>query len=369
MSSDDAIYFINHMLDYAEEIKPVLEISRPVLGRYRNKIKNYAISKLFDEGKYNVTFEKLKKVHTDYLDDLTDLRNIAIVCLNMAESGQLNDSNYKEVISVWLTAIYQEKLFIKSLDYTSWDNSFTFSLYEAFGHFNKDTVGDLPDNVILEYDNDEKVVMIKDVQRSLLDRFEAAISENQKYHIFFTEQKSSMDALIELNLDIKCKLVAPYLASLSEDIFEDITEALEHDREEGYNNWEDVLAVGADYGLQNSIYNDFKSANQYYSECIEALDSKQITKTKRAFTQSKLSLIQGFDKKYKALLSYTNSKISSLLAEDKTDFKNGFGQYSVVCNGLKDATLSYSFSNYVMRYVVEEVNEKDYQKKMLLNIS
>lgn len=205
--------------------------------------------------------------------------------------------------------------------------------------------------------------MIKDVQRSLLDRFEAAISENQKYHIFFTEQKSSMDALIELNLDIKCKLVAPYLASLSEDIFEDITEALEHDREEGYNNWEDVLAVGADYGLQNSIYNDFKSANQYYSECIEALDSKQITKTKRAFTQSKLSLIQGFDKKYKALLSYTNSKISSLLAEDKTDFKNGFGQYSVVCNGLKDATLSYSFSNYVMRYVVEEVNEKDYQRR------
>ena len=39
MSSDDAIYFINHMLDYAEEIKPVLEISRPVLSRYRNKLK------------------------------------------------------------------------------------------------------------------------------------------------------------------------------------------------------------------------------------------------------------------------------------------------------------------------------------------
>ena len=37
MSSDDAIYFINHMLDYAEEIKPVLEISRPVLSRYRNE--------------------------------------------------------------------------------------------------------------------------------------------------------------------------------------------------------------------------------------------------------------------------------------------------------------------------------------------
>lgn len=363
MSSDDAIYFINHMLDYAEEIKPVLEISRPVLSRYRNKIKNYAISKLFDEGKYNVAFEKLKKVHSDYLDNLTVLRNIAIVCLNMAESEQLNDSNYKEVISVWLTAIYQEKLFIKSLDYTSWDNSFTFSLYDAFGHFNENTVGNLPENVILEYDSDEKVVMIKEVQRSLLDRFEAAISENQKYHIFFTEQKSSMDALVELNLDIKCKLVAPYLASSSEDIFEDITEALEHDRKEGYDNWEDVLAVGVDYGLQNSIYNDFKTANQYFSECIEALDSMQITKTKNAFIQSKLSLIQRFNKKYKALLSYTSSKISSLSAENKADFKNGFGQYSVVCNELKDVTLSYSFSNYVMRYVVEEVNEKRMSKE------
>ncbi len=104
-----------------------------------------------------MAFEKLKKVHSDYLDNLTVLRNIAIVCLNMAESEQLNDSNYKEVISVWLTAIYQEKLFIKSLDYTSWDNSFTFSLYDAFGHFNENTVGNLPENVILEYDSDEKL--------------------------------------------------------------------------------------------------------------------------------------------------------------------------------------------------------------------
>ncbi len=31
--------------------------------------------------------------------------------------------------------------------------------------------------------------MIKEVQRSLLDRFEAAISENQKYHIFFLLNK------------------------------------------------------------------------------------------------------------------------------------------------------------------------------------
>ena len=35
----------------------------------------------------------------------------------------------------------------------------------------------------------------------------------------------------------------------------------------------------------------------------------------------------------------------------------------MVCNELKDVTLSYSFSNYVMRYVVEEVNEKRMSKE------
>lgn len=363
LSSDDAIYFINHMLEYAEAIKPVLEVSRPVLGKYRNKIKNYAISKLFDEGKYSIAFEKLKKVHADYLDDLTDLRNIAIVCLNMAESGQLSNSNYKEVISVWLTAIYQEKLFVKSLDYTSWDDNFTFSLYDAFGHFNEDTVGDLPDNVNFDDSGDDKLVMIKEVQRSLLDRFEAAISENQEYHIFFTGQKDSMDAFIALNMDVKCKIVAPYLASSSEDIFEEITDALEHEREEEYDNWEDVLAVGADYGLHNSIYTDFITAKNCYENCIQALDSKSITDTRGAFTQSRLDLIRRFNKKYKALLSYASSKVSSLSADNLSEFKKGFGQFSIVCNGFKDSTLSYSFSNFVMRFVVDEVNEKRLSKE------
>ena len=38
LSSDDAIYFINHMLEYAEIIKPILNISRPTLSKYRNKL-------------------------------------------------------------------------------------------------------------------------------------------------------------------------------------------------------------------------------------------------------------------------------------------------------------------------------------------
>lgn len=358
LSSKDAVFFINHMLEYAEIIKPVLDLPRTVLSKYRNKLKNYAIFKLFDEEQYGVAFEKMLKEHKDYLDDYTALRNIALVCLNMAEAGQITTDNYKDVISIWLTAIYQEKVFVKSLDYTSWDDQYTFSLYEAYGHFDEDSVGTLPDNVNFDSSDDENIVYIKDVQRALLDRFEAAISESQQYHEFFTTQKDAMDSFIALNLDDKCRLVAPYLAHRDEDLFQDISDALEEDRKEEYDNWEDLLAVGAIYQMPQTIYNDYSKAKNYYETCIAAIDSVNTSDAKQAFLSSKIELIKRFLKLKTALKSYCNSKISALSAKDKSDFKNNYGFYLIVCNAIKDETLSFVFSNYVMQYVVGEVNSQ-----------
>lgn len=360
LSSADAIYFVNHIKEYAEVIDPILSIPVNQLRGYRNKLKNYAIFKLFDEDRFAVAFEKMLKEHPDYLGDLTALRNIALVCLNMAEAKQLTESNYQEVISVWLTAIYQERLFIKSLDYTSWDDQYTFSLDEAYGHFNEDTVGDLPDNVNFNYydPDDNNTVYIKDVQRVLLDRFEAAISENQQYHMFFTEQKDAMDAFIALNLDEKCRLVTPYLASKDETVFENITDALEQERESEYDNWEDVIAVGALYHLAEPIYSDFSSAKEYYQKCMDALDSRVVSRAKQAFMQSKISMISVFDKLHSALVSNAISKVSALNANTMEEFRGDFNFYMVVCDAIKDNTLSFVFSKYVMRFVVGEVNDK-----------
>ena len=356
LSSKDAVYFINHMLEYAETIAPVLKLPLTILSHYRNNLKNYAIFKMFDEAKYDVAFTKMIKEHQDYLDDYTALRNIAIICLNMAETKQITSTNFQEVIAVWLTAIYQEKLFIKSLDYTSWDDKFTFSLYDAYGHFNEDSVGDLPDNVNFSESNDSSVVLIKEVQRALLDRFEAAISDTQCYHEFFTSQKDTMDSFIALNLYKKCRIVAPYLAHKDAGVFHDISDALEQDRKQKYDNWEDVLAVGASYQMPQSIYSDYSNAKSYYEDCITAMDTFKASVARRAFTSSKIDFVRKFDKLSSALTSYCNSKISSLSAKNKADFKNNYSFYLPVCNSMKDRTLSFIFSNYVMQYVVGEVN-------------
>ena len=362
LSSNDAVFFINHMLEYAEIIKPILDLPRPILSKYRNKLKNYAIFKLFDEERYDVAFEKLVKEHKDYLDDYTALRNIALVCLNMAETNQITVTNYQDVISIWLTAIYQERLFVKSLDYTSWDDPFTFSLYEAYGHFDEDSIGPLPDNVTLDYSDEDSVVLIKEVQRTLLDRFEAAISENRQFHEFFTFQKDAMDSFIALNLDDKCRLVAPYLAHKDDDLFQDLSDALEHGREQEYDNWENLLSVGAIYQMPQSIYTDYGKAKAYYKECISAIDNVNSSIVSQAFLLSKIELLKRFGKLFSALKSYSNSKISALSAKDKTDFKNNYNFYLTVCSSLKDNTLSYVFSNYVMQFVVGEVNANSMKK-------
>lgn len=356
LSSNDALYVINHILEYGETIKPILEISRPMLGRYRNKLKNYAIYKLFDEGRFDIAFEKMIKEHQDYLDDLTALRNISLVCLNMAESKQINNENYQEVIAVWLTAIYQEQLFVKSLEYTSWDDSYTFSLYEAFGHFNEESVGDLPENVNFDDSDEDNVVYIKDVQRALLDRFEAAISDSQHYHEFFSSQKDAMDSFIALNLDEKCRLVAPYLAHKNDELFQEISDALEQDRRQEYSNWEDVISVGAIYQMPQDIYKDYSKAKSCYAACIESVDHNDLAKVKQSYTSDNIELICRFDKLGSALKSYSNSKVSALSAKNKTEFRANYYLYLVVCRALRDSTLSYAFSNFVMQYVVGEVN-------------
>ena len=209
-------------------------------------------------------------------------------------------------------------------------------MYEAYGHFDEDSVGKLPDNVNFDSSDDENIVYIKDVQRALLDRFEAAIGENQQYHEFFTTQKDAMDSFIALNLDDKC-----HLAHKDEDLFQDISDALEEDRKEEYDNWEDLLAVGAIYQMPQAIYNDYSKAKNYYETCIAAIDSVNASDAKQAFLSSKIELVKRFLKLKTALKSYCNSKISALSAKDKSDFKNNYN---------------------VMQYIVSEVNANSMKK-------
>ena len=87
----------------------------------------------------------------------------------------------------------------------------------------------------------------------------------------------------------------------------------------------------------------------------------------QVFTLQKIKLIKQFNKLASALISYCNSKISSLKANNKSEFQNNFRFYSSVCSSIEDSTLSFVFSNYVMQYVVSEVNDNSMKKSEAAN--
>jgi hypothetical protein len=57
-------------------------------------------------------------------------------------------------------------------------------------------------------------------------------------------------------------------------------------------------------------------------------------------------------------VSFINTKVSALRMDDKSMFKSNFERYIIICEALKDATVSFAFSGYVMNHIVGEVNEK-----------
>ena len=114
--------------------------------------------------------------------------------------------------------------------------------------------------------------------------------------------------------------------------------------------------------MPQAIYSDYSKAKSYYKDCIASINSTDYSSVGRAFVTSRITLIKRFKKLLSALNSYSNSKISALSAKNKSDFKNNYSFYLVVCSSLKDNTLSFMFSNYVMQYVVGEVNANSMKK-------
>ena len=59
---------------------------------------------------------------------------------------------------------------------------------------------------------------------------------------------------------------------------------------------------------------------------------------------------------YSSFTSLVGSKVAALKSDDRTTFKSNFDFYINVCASIKDSAISFTFSNYVMHYIVGEVN-------------
>lgn len=342
--------------DYDNKLSPHLSGVHSKIVSLRPAIQSYILSRCFEEGNFDHALKYLKASGKNWYEDDVYFRNVAIACLGIAESGKLNRLNYKAIISCWLTAVYRDQLFVKSLDYTSWDDSYTFTLDNSLGGSKSDSYDSLPDNVGFDDPVEGFVISISEVQQSLLNRFEVALNDKDSiFRDFFEEQKDAMDSLVKLNMDNPCIIAAPYMANTTRKCLNEIKETLDYE----YNNYggENILKVGILYNINTGVYSDYKDATDSAKKCVSAAKSMSVTQVRSAFAGSAIDSIQEFSDLYGSFTTEIQNVLSQV-TKSGTSYKTVLSVFSIVCQALNDSTLAYIFGNYINQSIVGKLNDK-----------
>lgn len=356
MSLSDATKLASKIDSYDATISPYLENVHSKIISLKESIQSYILSKSFEEGDYKLALKLLKDTGVSWFLDDIYLRNVAIACLGIAENGLLNKLNYKEVISYWLTAVYRDQLFVQSLDYTSWDDSYTFTLDNSMGGSKDESFDTLPDNVNFDEAIEGSVISICEVQQSLLGRFEAAIeSLDNFYRQFYDTQKDAMDSLVKLNLDHPCMIAAPYLANNTRKCINEIKGTLDYEYD-NYGN-ENIFKVGLMYNLTSGVYGDYKTATTAIDDCSKAILTKSVVQVNSAFCDSAIDSIREFPDLYSSFVANLQNALSSLI-KDEADYKTVMSLFIPICRLINDSTIAYMFGNHINQCVVGELNDE-----------
>jgi hypothetical protein len=353
MSVADAITFLKDIDKYSMVISNKLTDTASKFDSYKSKIESYILRAMFSEEQYEAAFDKMMKMYPDYIEHDRQFRNIAIAALGLVELGEAKDDVLKYTISIWLSAIYTDRLFVKSLDYTSWDDPYTFTLEDSLGKSNADDYDHLPQNVNYGNPVDNQNIAIKDVQLALVSRMEISVRDKYpKFEQFFNDEKTALDDLLELNLDYNFIVASPFLANKNKKVKTSIKEALDHDVEQNYENKENVLNVGVRYGFTGGDYSSFKNAQGLAEKCKSSL-SEGVFVVRAAFTS--IPQIKEFDQLYSSLRAFVSSSMNEAI-KNKMDYKYFLDVYEIVCKAFNEAPLSLAFSNYANGEIVQRLN-------------
>jgi len=351
MGFDDAIQFhssVDLMVDGIAETYPE---HASLKSKYKKTIGKYILHVAFKEQRYETVFALLKKQSNNYLSNETLFRNMAVACLGIIESGGLTDENYKEVLGVWLSAVYSDKLIVKSLDYTSWDDGYTFSLADSLSQ--TFMYENLPDNINRDAPS-ESNIGIGQVQKALLERSDAALNgSNSAYYSFYREQIAAMDAMASYQKKnrISEDILSPCIFAFVPDKYRNhFLDLLKND------NSEEAINVGCLYGLTGGLYDQFRIAQGYYAQCLDSL--KRLVNVKTHFGTSRISTISTFSGLKKKLVQDARNEFANHKNNGKT-YEDLLGPFALICGALNDSQLSYSFSDFINGEIIPKMNAND----------
>lgn len=322
----------------------------------KQNLESSLLSAKYESDDYEGVISMLIKAHPDFISNDDIYRNIAIAALGAVEDNRLGETDIRLAISIWLSAIYTDRLFVRSLDYTQWDDPFSFTLKDSLGRTRPSDYKRIPDNVNFDEPLEGQIVSIKDVQNNLLTRFETAITKNfPQYETFFNEEKQAMEDLLDIDCNQPFILVAPYLSVKFPKVRKGIKKALESEYNIlGPDYSEPILQTGVEYRFKTKPFSGYKDILDELNECKAALRTLSPSRVKGAFAN--VAEIRTFENLYGILKAYVSTEMNSAIKE-KTSYKSFLDVYEIVCQAMRDNSLSLTCTGYVNEKVIKLVND------------
>lgn len=360
LTAEEAIRLYQSFDSVVKLITSRLSDTKSKFPSCKSKIEGYILRRLFNEEMYSDAFDKMKLLFPNFIDNSKAFRNIAIASLGLLENGETDDKKIKLAISVWLSAVFTDKLFVECLDYTTWDDQYTFTLQNSLGDTHDYDYDELPDNINYDDPVENQNIAIKDVQNSLLSRIEAIIRDKySSYESFYNNEKSALEGIIKLHLDEDFILASPYLAKSLKSVFESVSHALDYVYEQNYENNEDVLELGVVYGLNGEAYLNYNATKQMAEKCCSSLNGS-LQSQRTAFNN--ISRIKDFDKLYSTVKAAVSTAMNDAI-KNKLNYNTFIDQYETICKALNETALSMSCANYVNAEVIHRLNDDTMQER------
>ena len=362
---DDDTLTLNEAIDLYEKLSETetsIAIALPdVKGKIianKNILFSYIHRKYFENEKYIEYVYTTKKQYKQFYKDDNLLRNVAVASLGIIQTKRLDGNNYKDLISNWLTAVFCDRLFIKSLDYTSWDDPYSFTLYNSLGNIKE--YENLPENINFEEPSPTNI-SIRDVQYSLLSEFEKELNDNCRPALlpnvlsFYNEEK---DAISQLYQAIGSKKnffgCTPFFAENYPEIHEVLDKYINDKLGNQFN--ESLLNIGILYRLEDKRYKDFSEAKILSNKSIEVIKAQNTAQIKLIFSLTNIGKIQIYSGLYDKLVSNIKNCLNEHINNPNNSYKDIIYNYLIICQVLPDQNLKFTLSNFAYNECLRGLN-------------
>ena len=298
------------------------------------------------------------------------LNAMGVCCFGFIEQGRLKETNYKTIISNWLTAIFSDRMILKSLEDYTWDDEYTFTLKDAIGS-NCAIYGDLPSNVNYETAS-ETNISVGSVQRELLQQFENLLNQNiessslSKLVIeFYNQEKQAIQNVIEI-VEEDIFFAPPYFAKVYH-LNQSIVDALANDYVNFFNEYS--LLAGIPYLENNktSAITEYSTAKDLVTKIITAIQKENPSELEAILIDGNIHLIKKFKGISSTIENLVFNAFEMKISEDEENEE--LIPLMIHCINKLPTTskLTYQFARYVPSLCITKVNNKELDNFNALN--